>query len=1540
MKKLQQAAKKALALWYVLLAATASYGQAQDMTSAAINAVYQSQNSNPLIKYILKLDKGIKDNGAIVGALTAQHLDKLPIGIVDPSGSVMICIDSAKAGPNGATFNAYAAISIPGFKTKMCFRATNVPFGPNGISSLNGSPGITLTLVSTHVLPGKKVDWVLPGNGNNNITFDCNGFKEANLEANIYFKDFMFVPDPVEAPGTGSVKATVKFEHIVNLKNMVASLSITPFKVKGMEDFAFKVSEATLDMSDYSNPAGFSFPSIYQTEYGSNMNLWRGFYLRNLQVRTPFNKGGGNLTLGVDNMLIDDHGFSGLIYGHNLLDIGEGSMGGWSFSMDTARVELLRSKLMGGSLAGGMRVPFLGGDSLGYRATVSQWNGELEYSFRLGLREDKVFKSPVGDAKVRIKSGSYVEVGKYQGKFLAAACLHGKISKDDGVAKFGELDFENVRVSTRSPYLHSGTFALDGVNLSANLGGFEISLSRIAFGLDSGKAVLGFTAGLGLSDEADRSFGIAASFKFRANMVTETQPVERHRWEFAGVTVDSASIKVETGAFDLDGVVRFYQNDGVYGNGFKGALSLVLLKSSLNIHASAGCYFGKKNGLKYWQVSAYVSADSWGIPIVPGVVYMNGFMGGVSYHMKRNTKFFVTPNMMDSTTYQPVSSPDQWARQTYVPDANSSVGILIGTSLYAVNAKLLSASVALEIGLNSNGGLNFIQFNGYATLFKNIADIPPSSVVKGTYTSDAAFTATVSILYDRPNKTFHANVAAYMDLVVLKGAGPQNMLGELVIHADPNQWYVYVGRPSSPVGVKLALGRFELATVQSYFMFGKLLEPFPAPPSEVSSVINYSPNITDGQLRNGSGVAFGARFRAGIGIDWGWLYAGIWVGAGGDVMFSNSDNATCDGSPVGFGGWWARGQVYAWLQGGVGVRVKIFGKKREFKILELTAAVLLEAKVPKPSWFRGHVGVRWCLLGGLIKGNISMSVKLGKECTVMTGTGITDETPVSRDLIAKVMTGISPNHTQTGVSIYSTPAIATNIPVDSVFSQLDDLGNEQKYKMQLTALKMYKGTEEVSGYLSYSPNKKMAYFVPHKKLLPDAEYRVQATLYCRKQLPNTGYWTSAVDEDGNPQKEDTVYTFKTAPPSDVLTPSDIDYAYPLAYMKNFYKAEYTAGGGYIQVNNNVDFNTVFYPGTPGSGTVYDYRFKLASVTPGDNYQTNYQVINRNGHRLTFNLPGIENGKVYRLSIVRIAEGGGTDGMAGGATNGQTVNSQGFSPGDSSVAFTDTTVSNVITGQVSLKETEVLGYYFRVSKFNTFTEKINTMTAVAENQQDLAEGNVVLIATKNNIEQELFDEFEIGEPFNTQGTYDEESMELVGRQLGGGTEDGRLIHLVAETDNLWMENDIMPLIYPRDISSTIGESYYRDVVAGNGLPNYSGIVPVKKITVEHSPKPSLPNTSDPYERMNVTASQLGSTKMMLKYNLPFFANRDFTALYIRALALWVTAPLADKTVTFSRMVATGGIFPQIRTGSYMIKFSYHLPGSTSPSAVKVLPVVYQ
>jgi hypothetical protein len=1528
--------KKMLTTSLLLLGCMAS-ASAQD-----IDAIAAAQEVNPTIQYVNKLDKTVRSKNLIVGTLTVQQLNKLPIGIMSRDGKAMICIDSAKFGPNGATFNAYAAIQLPNWKRKLCFRALNVSFGPNGISMNNA----TLVLVSNHVLSKKNYDVLVPGNGNNNIQFDCNGFKELNLEGQCIFKPGKIYPDVVEAPGATKVTATLRFEHVVNLNNLLASISITPFKIRGFDDFAFKVTDATADFSDYNNPAGFTFPTVYQNEYGQDINLWRGFFLRNITIRTPFNKTNGGAKISATNMLIDEHGISGLFAATNLVDINESNSSKWVFSVDTLQAELLRSRLMAASISGGMRVPFLGDDSIGYRGYMSQWNDELEYGLKITLRENAEFGSKMGEGlKVKLRTGSFVELTKDSLGFQAAALLHGSISSNNGAAKFQGITFENVGLSTNSPYIHSGIFSLVGAGgTTPDLGGFKLSISNIGFGIYDHKAALAFKAGINFGDTSDRSFGADASFRLFANIVDQPAPSRKQTWEFGGIRVDTLHIHADAGSFEIDGQAVFFQNDLSYGNGFKGTVSLRLLKNSLNLQAAAGCYFGKKDNLKYWQVSAYVSADDWGVPIVPGVIYMNGFMGGVSYHMKKPNRFMITPNMMDTVNYQPISDPAKWVRDTYVPDANSGIGIMIGTSLYAVKAKLLSASVALEIGLNENWGLNYIQFNGYATIFKDMRAIQPVKIVKNEYQSEAAFTATVSILYDRPNKTFHANVSAYLDLIVLRGAGPQNLLGELVIHADPVNWYIYVGRPSSPVGAKFALGNLDMATLQTYFMVGTVMEPFPAPPSQITSVINYTPPVSAAQLRTGGGVAFGARFSAGAGIDFGWLYAGIWFGAGGDIMLSTTGNATCDGQAAGFNGWWARGQVYAWLQGGVGIRVRVFKKLRDFKILELSAAVLLEAKVPKPSWFRGHVGVRWSLLGGLIKGNISMSVKIGKECSVMTNTDIAPEQQaIGNDMIAKVMSGVYPNKAQTGVDIYATPTVLTNIPIDSVFSQLDDLGEERNYKITMNTFRVSNGAEDIAGTLVYNQNKKQCFFLPTKKLLPDMTYQIGISLGYRKQL-NGGYWTVATDADGNAAHEDTVFTFKTGPPSDVLSFADLSYSYPFNEMKNFYKGEYAPGGGYIQTGSHVNFDNVFYPGTPGSGISYTYKFRLQSVSPGDSYATNYQPINRTGNRFTFGLPNIQNNKVYRLSIVRIANEGssnsGNGGVESNVDNGQVIHSVGYGA-DSSMAFNDTTVNNVLTGPVSRKETEVLGYNFRVSKYNTFSEKMNSLMAVAENQQDLAEGNVVIVATKNNMQGELFDEFEMDDPYTNPVSYgDEDMIAINNQQLGGGSSGRRLVRIVADSVNDWLQQDIYPIVYPNSTGATGGESHYRNIASGGGSGSYTGIPPLSKVTVEHSPKPLIPNAADAYERLMTPVSQPGATKMMLKYNLPYFANKDYQVMYIRALADWITAPLADKTVHFSQMVQSGGVFPQIRTGSYMIHFTYYLPGTNTPSSEKQLPVIYQ
>jgi hypothetical protein len=1509
-----------------------------DVIVAQNNAAYQAQYTNPAIQRILRLDKTVRDKGAIVGTLTAQDLTRLPIGIMDPSGKVVICVDSAKFTPIGATFNAYVALQLPGMKEKMCFRAVNIPMGPSGITSSNAP---ALTLVSTHVLQmGDKVDLVIPGTGGNNIQWDCNGFKEVNIEGKFVFKDGVFQVDKVEAPNDSSVTATVQFQHITNINNMMANVSITPFKIRGMEDFAFKVTDATVDMSDHNNPNNFQFPAVYQNEFGANINLWRGFFLRNITVRLPFNKNNGYASVSASNMLIDQNGVSGLFAGNNLIDITQGNANGWPISVDTLRIELLRNKLTGGAIVGGMKIPFLGNDSLGYIASVSQWNDETQYLFQLSLREDKVFNTPLGTS-VTLRSGSYVQIEKYGDTLEPTAFLQGKMgTSDTATAKFKGLKFENISLSTHAPYVHSGTFSLTDSLTSPSLAGFNVCLSNVGFSVASGRASLSFNAALNFMGQQDQGFGVQGGFTFKARFENETTPVKNLKWVYDGMVLNNVALNVNTGSFKLSGLLEIYRNDATYGNGFRGAIAMKILEGKMDLQATAQAYFGNKNGMKYFQVSAYLSSNNFSVPVVPSVIYLNGFMGGISWHMrKQNAAMFTLPVMLDSTTKQPMTDASSWAKQQYIPDANSGLGIMVGVNFKGPDAKLISGSVALEVGLNANWGLNFVELKGLVSMFKDMSTIAPQKVVAKDISSDAIFRGEICMLYDVPNKTFHANIAAYLNVKdKIVGAGPNHKVGELVIHAAPGSWYIYVGRPSSPLGIKLT----ELATLQAYFMVGSTLDKFPTPPNEVLQNIAYTPMINATQLNEGGGVAFGARFNSSFGFGMeadskSWVYGGFSVGAGADVMLSTSGNYTCEGEAVGFDGWWARGQAYVYIQGAVGIRVKVFKKVRKFDIASLSAGLLLEAKIPKPSWFRGFGYFQFNVLGGLVKGKASFKVQLGKECQVVSNPN--DD----REIETKIVSGNYPTNGQTNVELYGLQAITTNIPVNSGFQQMDEDGTPRDFACIVESFKLYKNTEEIPSQIIFEDGKKRTLLKPRYNLEPGTTYKVAARFAYKKMLNNASVWTTVQNPDGSLAEETVNYTFVTGPPSSVIRMHNIEYAYPFSDMQNFYKNQY-ADGGYIKVDPSVNFTEVFNPGTETNGVpAYEYKVKIKGVSPGStqNFLMPFTVQNQS-RTLKFGIPtDLTSDKVYKLSLVRIANATANNNQVDSAI----INNQNNNTDSSKQSYySDTTINNVLNGPIVQKETEMFSYHFRVSKYNTFGEKVQSMSTTYENVQDIAVGNVLMIGSKKNNSGEIFDDFELKPLSTVPLTIDGEPIVVSGSS--NYASNFPLIKVRADSSNSWFLNDIMPTTYPNYVA---GESAtYIDTVTSiaSGLANflppggctningsYTGIKPLDKVTIENI-FTNYPH-NDAYERLRQAGSaNTSNVKLIIKYNVPYFASLDYREMYYAGLCIWARTITSLRTPAYTTMVSSGGVFPQIKTGTYKINLTYTLPGNIQTSNAKM------
>ena len=121
----------------------------------------------------------------------------------------------------------------------------------------------------------KQVTLVLPSDGRNFIEWDCFGFRSINLSGIFEFSPEFFIPDNLNK----NDKVTAAFEiNTSDLNNILASTTITPFRIKGLGDMSFTVRNATIDMSDFVNCEGFVLPEGYQDIFADSATIMEGVF--------------------------------------------------------------------------------------------------------------------------------------------------------------------------------------------------------------------------------------------------------------------------------------------------------------------------------------------------------------------------------------------------------------------------------------------------------------------------------------------------------------------------------------------------------------------------------------------------------------------------------------------------------------------------------------------------------------------------------------------------------------------------------------------------------------------------------------------------------------------------------------------------------------------------------------------------------------------------------------------------------------------------------------------------------------------------------------------------------------------------------------------------------------------------------------------------------------------------------------------------------------------------------------------------------------
>ncbi len=1299
--------------------------------------------------------------------ISATDVKLLPISIPKTvmGKQYEVYLDNLTLTTTGGLADAYAIINPTPAKNRIVFKGSQIAFSHFGIPTavnLSLATNIPLTMSNAMRLSIK-------GSPKTFVAFDCEGFKGMGIEADVEFcRKYLTPLDKntleVDADQSHLVKATIE-ATMPSWGEFSVGLNMTPFAITGYEDVKWRVESAVLDMSDITTPNEVSFPTNYlktmpissdpsQTTAISK-EMWKGFYLKNLSVTLPkqFAKVQGQpITIAVQDVILDQGGFTGKASVAPLFSTKQGNAGGWGFSIDTFLLAFERNNPVGAGFNGHIQVPLFGDkDTLAYRASIYEGN-----AYQFSLKPLDTVSVNAWFAKCDLSPASSLIMQYKDNKFLMEADLSGNLSINKA-AKLKGLDsipFEHLVLRNEAPYFVSAGTWGKVPSLGAKIMGFGINIDKVGLikdssGLDT-KALLNFNLKLNLTKDTSINITAGGGFQFKCHMANVAG---RHRWVADGLKIRELYVNGSFGAVEkIDGIITFFDETTPgnidYGKGFRGAVDLKI-KNLAQVKALA--LFGSKtdaqgNAYRYFFVDALALFDK-GIPIFTGID-LKGFGGGVYYHMNRDTAAY--KGFMNSSTTNVTSLPvgTSLSGIKYIPDINKGIGLKVSVMVAtAKKESAFNANATFEILFNSQqggGGISDIWLYGIAN-FMSKPDPAQKAEFKKNGVKPPAFQNKISgyvdLHYSFNAKTFEGTIKAYATIAngTIKGGGANDEVGTIEMRFAPNDWYINIGRPEKDKRIKLFVG-IPNSTIglnlDAYLDMGKNIPPMPALPSEVTSLLGVGNFMaSESQRASGKGFAFGASVEikipkkdccAGVKL----FYGQFSAGAGFDVMLQDyGKDVICanTGAPLGINGWYASGQIYAYIQGAIG----IYALGKEYSIMDIGAAALLQAKLPNPFWMRGVVGGRYRILGGLVKGSCKFQFEMGKSCDF--GNGGNDLNSLSN---AALITDITPIDKDSTVNVTDIPTATFEIPVDKV-TTLDNISFSMK--ISSVSLKNNITKQSVNGNWLLKDENLALDFIPTEMLEANTNYTFEVTV--------------AMYENDTYKKSETKSTsFSTATGLEFIPADNVLASYPQDAMYNFYRKENATG--YIELDRGQQSLLEKAP----TGFSAKVRFKNGNAVVAYTPFT-YNVAKRS---VEFKIPNLPIQKVLLMDVLF---------MPNNTTNSSNTSSNSGTIGGGSGSSSTTTTTTQNSNSTIANTAKVLySLTFRTSMYDKFGDKIEALRGAMT--KDPSTGNSKSWLYNTNLT----------EPFDI--------AELVGE----GASEPLVEWEAALTNSDWLKKEIKPLLY--------------------------------------------------------------------------------------------------------------------------------------------------
>ncbi len=1471
---------------------------AQEVSDPLLLQVEQLQKANEeKINAAFGAMEAVQEAGAYIESLSellTNGVITLPVGI--KKGEYELIIQKLSYDKNTDKTSIYATCAFK-FKDngqKIAFEGSAVLEGQKGL----GTQGYLEVIAPIRRNLGQQAALVF--NTGTRANFGCEGIESYKVRLDLIITSDKLIAIDDNGQETNKAIKTSFDATFFDFENFTVSFGFdNAFMFKGLKDIVFNIQGATLDQSDLETSAMVQFPTNYFTgSVAEEAKLWKGIYITDASIALPaiFRNNYGDTTnqdssttissvspdrfvLGLNNVLIDENGFTGNTYANDVIVSELLDQDKWDISLTDFSIELMKNELSGFGFGGDLNIPPLGNNSMVPYAATFNFSTE-EYEFQAGISGKYDF--PVLRSSLSLNETSTIEILFRDADIYPTINASGFISVDapinkaDSTKKFTlpDVTFENMKISREDPYFSIGAIGLSGTITSPKVAGFELSISDIQPFNDNSGAGLSFVAGVKLSTMFAGDAGLRLYCDYS-------------KWKYDRVALDKVNIEFNSKAFSIKGGVEFKNGDAIYGSGFRGDLDLNVIEK---FDLQAVGVFGKVNGYRYFLTDVYLELPPASGILVPPALSFYGFGGGLYSKMQQT----IDPTI-DSDFGKALSGIN------YIPDKNVGFGFMATTKFgLSASSKAFNAKVGFEIQFNNYGGLNFIQFRGDASFMNtaeawgkmadNINDkvkkmenlggeIEPAKKedLKKPENKESGFlTASLNVKLDFANDEFSADLSVYLNAGIIKGVGPNDRMGWASAYFSPDKWYTYIGTPTDRFGIEV-LG---LVTLDGYFMIGDDIPELPSPPQKVLQ--NFSPSVVarlttrdSDELTSGSGIAFGLSLSVEFNATLTPFYANIGIGLGSEFLLKNyGSGAYCAGGSgtLGINGWYARAQVWSWVEADIGMQAKIFGKKKKFSILDISASALLAGEGPNPFYFTGAVGGRFSALGGLVSGQCDFDFEIGEKCKIMGGS------PFGEDIISQ----LTPSDGEKDVNVFTAPQAIFTIPIDLAMEVEEDEGKKAWYKIKLVKFgAKYKDTdEEITGFLDISQEGKLYVLDPDEPFESQRDVVVYAAVGFLRKL--NGKWTAVTGSDGKPLLEIKSQTFKTGDRPKEILPEHIKYSYPIARQYNYYSGEYNKG--YFQVSENYSY--LFTTDKPEG---FNQGIKVTDSN-GQSQQTSFTYKTYSGGNairleVNFSTAGITFAKneIYKLALVN------TPKNANASTSSNITTTTTNLDNNEDIDVTTSEAEGIL---VLSNDKEICALDFRVSKYNTLKEKMakhNLKTSgwiyqITYSMHDI-KGNV--------IDDEFFDINEI-------------------KQNNDRVE---LIHFKAElASTSWYKNSIYKDMYSK-LSFSVIETARLNTTANENNIQYP---PVNALKI----------------RNDVTDKQLSDDEITsgipsgtnpggnITYSIPYWSSIDLS-LHKNAIASKIAN--GKSISTLETKVVNTVYAPRITKSVYPVEISYVLPG---------------